>query len=112
MAGLFSFLDALLDCPLDVALSGIGLASPILEALLGTAREGEPLSMILDLVRSYEAGEWEKVTAPAEELGIDGDLIRNSYYEAVAWAGAVDGGDCPGLTPRAGGEVEEADPRR
>jgi EAL and modified HD-GYP domain-containing signal transduction protein len=86
LTGMFSFLDALLDQPLDVVLSGIGLAPPILDALLGTAPADDPLTAIYDLVRGYEAGEWEAIQAPAERLGLELDLVRNAYCEAVTWA--------------------------
>jgi len=86
LTGLLSFLDALLDQPLDVAVAEIGLAPPILSALLGTAPEGDPLTEIYALVRSYEAGEWDSLIGPAKRLDIDAELIRNTYCEAVAWA--------------------------
>jgi c-di-GMP phosphodiesterase len=86
LTGLFSLLDALLDQPLDAALSEIGLAPPILSALLGTAGNGDPLADIYALVRSYEAGEWDSLVEPARRLGIEGELIRSTYCEAVAWA--------------------------
>lgn len=86
LTGLFSSLDALLDRPLDSALSEVGLAPPILSALLGTAPQGDPLTAIYDLVRSYEAGEWQDLYKPAEQLNIDPSLLRNAYCEAVSWA--------------------------
>jgi c-di-GMP-related signal transduction protein len=86
LMGLFSFLDALLDRPLDEALAEVNLAPSISAALLGSAPEDDSLTAIYDVVRSYDAGEWDAVGERAQRLGIDGDLIRNAYYEAVAWA--------------------------
>lgn len=86
LTGMFSFLDALLDQPLDIALADLSLATPIQEALLGTAEGDNPLSLILELVRSYETGDWEAVLPPCEKIALDSDLLRNIYCEAVAWA--------------------------
>jgi EAL and modified HD-GYP domain-containing signal transduction protein len=86
LMGLFSFLDALLDQPLEVALAGVGLAGPILAALLGTAAQSDPLTAIYDLVRSYETGDWDLLAGQMVRLGVNDDQIRNAYCESVTWA--------------------------
>lgn len=76
-AGLFSVLDALLDCPMPEVLGHISLATPIRNALLG---EDAAEAHVLESVKAYERGAWDEV----ETLGID----RSSFTEA--WLGAVD----------------------
>lgn len=88
LIGLFSFLDALLDKPLDVALADAGLAPQLQEALLGTGPADNPLTLILQLVASYEAGDWEALVPPCEKVALNSDLLQNVYFQAVAWAEA------------------------
>ena len=68
MMGLFSLLDALIDCPLDEALREVELGSGITEALLGIAPEQDVLTKIYRLTRRYEMGDWDEIEGLAARL--------------------------------------------
>jgi EAL and modified HD-GYP domain-containing signal transduction protein len=86
LMGMFSLLDALLDCPLEDALRSIGLGPEIAHPLLGTAADGNLLSMVYRLSRRYETGDWDEVEAIAALCGVSTVTVGNAYVEATAWA--------------------------
>jgi c-di-GMP-related signal transduction protein len=86
LMGMFSLLDALLDRPLDEALSSIGLAPDITQALLGTAGDESVLSKVYRLTRRYELGDWEEVERLAQGCGFTGLAAGDAYVEATLWA--------------------------
>ena len=61
LMGMFSLLDALLDRPLDEALSSVSVGTDVMKALLGTAPNEDVLSKIHRLTRCYEQGDWDEV---------------------------------------------------
>lgn len=78
--GLFSGLDALLDCPLATAIEDMPLAPELEQALLAhQGALGESLACAL----AYEQGEWSNVSF----RGLSAPAIGELYEEAVAWAG-------------------------
>lgn len=89
LTGLFSFLDALLDRPLDEALAEVGLGPHINDVLLGTPGSDEPLATIYTLARSYEAGDWEQTDQLARRLGLADSDVSNSYVEATERANQI-----------------------
>lgn len=86
MMGLFSLLDALIDCPLDEALREVALGSGITEALLGTAPEQDILTKIYRLTRRYEVGDWDEIEGLASDCGIHAAAIGAAYVESTMWA--------------------------
>jgi EAL and modified HD-GYP domain-containing signal transduction protein len=86
LMGMFSLLDALLDCPLEDAIRSVGLGPEVAQALLGTAAEGCLLSMVYRLSRRYEMGDWDEVEALAAKCGVPALTVGNAYVEATVWA--------------------------
>ena len=86
LVGLFSMLDALLDRPLGDALGELGLAPPLESVLRGQASDGDALNSIYNLVRRYEAADWQEVERLAGNLGTPAELIGAAYREALPWA--------------------------
>lgn len=80
---LFSTLDALLDLPMHDALTDLSLTSAVRAALI--QQQGE-LYPFLELVYSYEQGQWENVKKAAELIGLDQDNITNYYVQAIQYA--------------------------
>lgn len=80
---LFSTLDAILDEPIDQALDGLALTFPVKQALIH--QQGE-LAPFLELVFSYEKGQWNNVQKIADQLQIDQDKISPYYLEAIEYA--------------------------
>ena len=78
-AGLFSMLDALMEIPMDEVIAQLPLDDELSDAL--GRREG-PYGRLLKTVISYERGDWENV----DDALFDGDRLRESYLDAVAWA--------------------------
>jgi c-di-GMP-related signal transduction protein len=89
LVGLFSMLDALLDRPLEDALTELGLA-PTLDAVLrGQPAEESVLATIYNLVRRYEMADWDEVERLAGHLGTPAELVGAAYREALPWADEV-----------------------
>jgi EAL and modified HD-GYP domain-containing signal transduction protein len=86
MMGMFSLLDALIDCPLDAALREVDLAPGIAEALLGTAPKQDVLAKIFQLTRRYELGDWDEVDGLGRDCGVPAAAVGAAYVESTLWA--------------------------
>lgn len=82
--GLFSVLDALLDCPMDELLKDLPLARAVTDALLDYS-SGE-LGSTLQLVESYEQGVWDVVEEVEAESDLTDSQLREAYIDAIVWA--------------------------
>ena len=89
LVGLFSQLDGLLDRPLDQALQEVSLAPLIVDVLLDRASESSDLAKVYQMVRYYQAAEWDKVESLARDLGVADALVGQSYLESVRWTNQV-----------------------
>jgi c-di-GMP-related signal transduction protein len=83
LLGLFSLLDALIDRPLDEALSQVRLAPAIANVLLGVSPEADRFTMLYRLARCYEAEDWDAVETLAAQLRIPASAIGEAYLVAV-----------------------------
>jgi len=86
LIGLFSLLDAMLGRPLREVLAEIKLNGEIAAVLLNNAASGNRLAPVYELVRQYEAGEWDALGAAADQLNIPRDTIPELYLDSVAWS--------------------------
>jgi len=78
-AGLLSVLDALLDCPMEKALSELPLADDIKAALIdGTGPIGKALTCTI----AYERADWNNVRFN----GLAPAAVRSKYMTAIGWA--------------------------
>jgi c-di-GMP-related signal transduction protein len=89
LMGMFSLLDAFLDCPLEEALRSVSLGGEIAQALLGTAEEENLLSRVYRLARSYEVGDWDEMEKLAQTCRLPAAKIGDAYVEATLWANAM-----------------------
>jgi c-di-GMP phosphodiesterase len=80
--GLFSTLDAFLNCSMQNALDHLPLSDDIREALLHA--EG-PLGRTLSAVLAFEKADWEAL----ELLGIEPQKVASACFEAVSWGEAL-----------------------
>lgn len=78
-AGLLSVLDALLDCPMEKALSELPLADDIKAALINGAG---PIGKALNCSIAYERADWNNVRFN----GLDPASVRAKYMTAIGWA--------------------------
>jgi EAL and modified HD-GYP domain-containing signal transduction protein len=86
LMGLFSLLDALIDRPIEELLGDLGVAPPIVAALLETGPEGDTLTTVYQLALHYETGNWEAVDEIAQRAHIEPSAFRDAYVRAVCWA--------------------------
>jgi c-di-GMP phosphodiesterase len=80
--GLFSVLDALLDCPMDSVLKDLPLSSVVYDALMEYG--GGSLGETLQMVECYEQGAWDVVEEVSHEL--TDSQVREAYIDAIIWA--------------------------
>jgi EAL and modified HD-GYP domain-containing signal transduction protein len=78
-AGLLSVLDALLDCPMEMAISELPLSDDIKSALID--RSG-PIGKALSCCIAYERAEWKNVRIN----GLAPASVRAKYMAALSWA--------------------------
>ena len=83
LVGLFSRIDAMLDNPMEEIIDQLPLSTNVVQAL--TKGEG-PLAEILQLIGSYETGDWILFSQLKEKLAIDDARIPAFYLEAIGWA--------------------------
>jgi len=88
--GLFSVLDAMMDCTMDEVVASLPLAESLRAALVD--RQGAP-GRALAVTLAYEEGDWPEV----EDSGLDTTAVREAYLAALGWADRT--GEALGLTP-------------
>ncbi len=82
LMGLFSLLEAMLDQPMTDIAENLPLDDKIKAALCHQENE---YSIWLELARSFETGDWERMEAIVEKLELDPMAVANSYSEALVW---------------------------
>jgi EAL and modified HD-GYP domain-containing signal transduction protein len=93
LLGMLSLLDALLERPLQGIHDDLNIGRNIQSALLETAGEVDPLSLLLRIVKSYEVGDWDEVEAAARVIGVSADDLSTCYLESLTWVDAVSSSD-------------------
>ncbi len=83
LMGLFSMMDAILDCPMTAAIQDLPLSDTICDALL--TEEG-PAGDLLHLIRCYETGQWEDCQRISDACRFDAANLPEQYRLAVGWA--------------------------
>jgi len=89
LTGMFSALDALIDCPLEEALEQVNLGQDISEVLLGKASTKSILDNIYRLTRRYEAGDWDEIEGLAKGCGLPTAAVGQAYLESTVWADGI-----------------------
>ncbi len=84
--GLFSLIDAILDEEMGKLMEKL----PLSDAVKSTLVKGEgQLSVFLDLVKAYEAGDWEAFADSASKTGVNEEKVPDYYLDAVGWADSM-----------------------
>ncbi|KPV96413.1 HDOD domain protein [Pseudoalteromonas sp. P1-9] len=83
LVGLFSLLDAIFDRSMDVIIKQLPLGKDISDALIGQENLNRN---ILELVLSYESGNWQKIESQCNKLKLDQADLPAFYYEAIKWS--------------------------
>jgi c-di-GMP-related signal transduction protein len=89
LLGMFSLLDAILGRPLQGILDDLNISRNIRDALLGTAGEVDPLSLVLKIVKSYEVGNWREVESAAQVIGVSSDDLNTCYLDSLSWVDTI-----------------------
>ncbi len=84
-AGLLSVLDALLNCPMEEAVSDLPLAEDIKRALVSGCG---PIGQALRCTIAYERADWDDV----QFYGLAPAPIRDNYLAAIAWTRQLSNG--------------------
>ncbi len=87
-AGLFSLLDAMLDQPMDQAISPLGLGDDLSSAL--TSGVG-PVGDLLRLTHAWERADWDSVARLRRVMDLDDEVIRRCAFDAFQWANTLEG---------------------
>ena len=77
MLGMFSTLNYLINAPMEEILNEVPVADEIKEALLNKSGR---CGSLYELILSYEAADWKKITTLAAELGIPVNLLTSVYF--------------------------------
>jgi c-di-GMP phosphodiesterase len=83
MLGLLSLLDAILHSPMDLLVKSLPLRDEARAALLGAENR---VALPLNLIRSFEAGDWGPCAGTANELGVSEEKLASIYMESIKWA--------------------------
>ena len=83
LMGLFSFLDAMMDRPMDALLADLPVDKRIKQALLG---KPGAFRGVLDLILCYEEGNWDFLAEAAGGLGLQEQALPNPFKQAIKWA--------------------------
>ena len=81
--GMFSLIDAVIDQPMDKILAELPLSSQIKHALVDAKGR---LAGYIELVRSYETGQWDRVSRLSQTLKLDGKTLPVLYLQACKWS--------------------------
>ncbi len=81
--GMFSLIDAVIDQPMDKILAQLPLSSQIKRALIEAKGR---LAGFIELVRSYETGQWDRVSRLSQALKLKDKTLPALYLEACKWS--------------------------
>lgn len=86
IVGLFSVMDAILNCPMEVIIKDLYISEEVKD---GLTKEGNIINSILKLAISYEKGDWEETGEYAKKLNVDINSIPEIYLETLKWTDGI-----------------------
>ncbi len=87
--GLFSLIDAVIGRPMDKILGELPLSGQIKRALIDAKGR---LAGFIELVRSYETAEWDRVSRLSQALTLDAKTLPALYLQACQWSDTTTAG--------------------
>ena len=84
--GLFSLIDAILECPMESIMKKLPLSSGIKSCLAG---KSTAFRAYLECTIHYEQAHWDEVFDLAHGLDIDVGKLPQIYLDALGWADAL-----------------------
>ncbi len=85
MLGLFSLIDAMLDCSMKSLMDQLPISDSVKTALV--KREGD-MYVFLKAYEEYELGDWDAFDKSISSFGCDHAKVTDFYMDAVGWANA------------------------
>jgi EAL and modified HD-GYP domain-containing signal transduction protein len=82
LAGLFSTIDAVLDISMERIMEELPLDRDIKLAL---AQNVGLLAGVLNIIKSYEKGNWHEVDLLCKNIELSNHIIRQHYFNALVW---------------------------
>lgn len=82
LMGLFSVIDAILEKPMEEALSIMQVSDEIRDALI--ERKGE-LAPVYEFIREYEDANWHEISRIMVVEDIDMSVVEKAYYDTLMW---------------------------
>ncbi len=86
LMGMFSTLGLLMGVPLDEALAPLPVSTEIKDALL--TGEGA-CGALYGLVLKYDNADWKGMSALAEKLGIESNIVSQKYFESAEFVNQI-----------------------
>jgi EAL and modified HD-GYP domain-containing signal transduction protein len=86
--GLFSYLDALLDQPMESLMPKLPVSEVIKEALTDPDATSK-LANQLRLCKAFEQANWEDIESLAKAIDINKEKLYEMHYEAMKWTNEV-----------------------
>jgi c-di-GMP-related signal transduction protein len=83
LAGMCSMLPAIVDQPMEKAISGLHLTPGVRDALMGDLNQQRS---ILDAVIAHEEGDWDESARLMEQLHLHPSILPAAYTDALSWA--------------------------
>lgn len=80
--GLFSAMDAILNCSMESIIRELNICDEVKEGLMG---EENILNIMLKLAISYGRGEWEAANIFAKKIKVNINEISEIYLETLKW---------------------------
>ena len=82
LSGLFSMIDVILNKPLEDILKELNISKEVKDSLLD---EDDKLYKFLNLIISYEKGNWEEVSEIGKAFNLNTEDISDCYMNSLAW---------------------------
>ena len=83
LIGLFSLLDAIMDAPFDMILSGIPMPEKLKNAL--TKPDRDEYGSVINLIRAYDRADWNEAEQSGEHIDLSLNEYGKIYLDAVTW---------------------------
>ncbi|AWI03267.1 EAL and HDOD domain-containing protein [Clostridium drakei] len=88
ITGLLSFIDVILNQPIEIIIKDLCLSVEIKDALLN---KENILSSIIKLITFYEKGLWHEVDLYSKKLNVSDEDLSLCYFESLNWLKQLNG---------------------
>ncbi|MGB5822869.1 MAG: HDOD domain-containing protein, partial [Proteocatella sp.] len=86
MMGMFSLIDLIVEAEISEVLKDLPLDYEVKAAILG---EQNMFGEILEFVKAYEDGQWEKICNKQDGFYLDVNTATNYYFECLVYADEI-----------------------